>query len=56
MKKIIVNDKFQTNYTYFLEEKINSNFHPEFKPDLTPEDMLQISKQARECGIHRTRQ
>ena len=42
MKKIIVNDKFQTNYIYYLKEKINSNFHPEFKPELTPKDMLEM--------------
>ena len=42
MKEIVVNDKFQTNYIYCLKEKINSNFHPEFKPELTPKDMLKM--------------
>lgn len=39
-KKIIVNDRMQKNYTYYLTEPRGKNFHPEFKPDLTPEQML----------------
>lgn len=43
MKKIIVvNDKFQKNYKYFLTEPIGKNFDPEFKPDLTPKEMLEL--------------
>ena len=42
MKEVTVNDKFQANYTYRLKEKINSNFHPEFKPELTPKEMLEM--------------
>lgn len=41
-KKIIVNDKMQRNYEYFLVEPIGKNFHPEFKPDLTPKQMLEM--------------
>lgn len=41
-KKIIVNDKMQKNYTYFLSEKPGKNFHPDFKPDLTPKEMLEL--------------
>ncbi len=41
MKKIvIVNDKMQKNYRYFLTEKMGKNFDKDFKPDLTPKEML----------------
>ncbi len=39
-KKISVNDLMQKNYSYFLTEARGENFHPEFKPDLTPAEML----------------
>ena len=39
-KKVIVNDKMQKRYIYYLTEPVGRNFHPEFKPDLTPKDML----------------
>ena len=38
-KKITVNDSFQ-KYTYYLTEPEGKNFHPEFKPELTPAQML----------------
>lgn len=42
MKKIIVNDLMQKEYTYFLTEPLGKNFHPEFKPELTPKQMLEM--------------
>lgn len=43
MKKIItVNNKFQKNYKYTLTEKEGKNFDRDFKPDLTPKQMLKI--------------
>jgi len=39
-KKIVVNDKMQSGYTYYLTEPMGKNFDPEFKPDLTPKQML----------------
>lgn len=43
MKRVItVNDKIQTGYTYTCTEPIGKNFHPDFKPDLTPEEMLAL--------------
>jgi len=42
MKKITVNDFYQKNYTYELVEKEGRNFDPEFKPDLTPKQMLKL--------------
>jgi hypothetical protein len=41
-KKIIVNDKMQKGYEYELVEKEGQNFDPEFKPDLTPKQMLEL--------------
>lgn len=40
--KIIVNDLMQKNYVYHLTEPEGKNFDPEFKPDLTPKEMLKM--------------
>ncbi len=40
--KVIVNDKMQKNYTYFLTESIGKNFDPRFNPELTPKEMLAL--------------
>lgn len=40
--RVIVNDKMQFNYTYYLIEPIGKNFDPEFKPELTPKEMLKL--------------
>ncbi|MFA6258877.1 MAG: hypothetical protein WCX79_04245, partial [Candidatus Paceibacterota bacterium] len=41
-KIVIVNDKFQKGYRYELSEPIGRNFHLEFKPELTPREMLKL--------------
>ena len=41
-KIIVVNDKMQQGYEYELSEKPGKNFDPEFKPDLTPKQMLAL--------------
>lgn len=41
-KKITVTDKMQKRYVYFLTEPTGRNFHPEFKPALTPREMLEL--------------
>jgi hypothetical protein len=41
-KKILVNDKFQKNYAYFLTEPVGKNFDPDFAPDLSPKQMLEM--------------
>jgi len=41
-KKVIVRDKMQHGYTYFLVEPMGKNFDPSFKPELTPAEMLEI--------------
>lgn len=40
--KIVVKDKMQTGYTYYLTESEGKNFDPEFKPELTPKEMLEL--------------
>lgn len=42
MKKVTVNDKMQKNYTYILSEPIGENFDSEFKPQLSPKEMLEL--------------
>ena len=39
-RKVVVSDRMQKNYVYFLTEPAGRNFHPDFKPDLTPKEML----------------
>lgn len=41
-KKVVVNDLMQKNYIYFLTEPEGENFDPEFKPELTPKEMLEL--------------
>lgn len=41
-RKVIVYDKMQKDYEYSLTEPKGKNFHPEFKPQLTPPDMLNL--------------
>lgn len=40
--KVIVNDLMQQNYIYFLSEKEGRNFDHDFKPDLSPKEMLSL--------------
>lgn len=43
MKKVVVvNDRMQKNYSYILSEPIGKNFDPEFRPHLTPKEMLEL--------------
>ncbi len=41
-KKITVNDKMQKGYTYELREPVGENFSEDFKPMLTPKEMLEL--------------
>ncbi len=41
-KKIVVNDLMQKNFIYYLTEKVGNNFDPDFKPELTPKEMLEL--------------
>ena len=40
--KVIVNDLMQKNYIYYLKQPIGKNFDKEFKPELTPKQMLEL--------------
>jgi len=42
MKKTIVNDLMQENYVYYITEPTGKNFDPEFLPELTPEEMIEM--------------
>ena len=44
MKKQIVVEKdlMQTGYVYFLTEQVAKNFHSEFRPQLSPKEMLKL--------------
>ena len=41
-KEVIVNDQMQRGYRYLLTEPAGRNFHPEFDPELTPKEMLEM--------------
>lgn len=53
-KKISVNDIMQKGYSYYLQESSGRNFHPDFKPELTPKQLLQMGvfggKYMTDCG------
>ncbi|MCA9355473.1 hypothetical protein KC865_02905 [Candidatus Kaiserbacteria bacterium] len=42
LKKVTVNDEIQSDYSYLITEKVGGNFHAEFKPHLTPKEMLEL--------------
>jgi len=42
MKKVTVNDTMQKYYEYLLYEPQGRNFSPEFLPELTPKEMLEL--------------
>jgi hypothetical protein len=42
LKTVTVRDKMQKDYTYHLTEPAGQNFHPDFNPQLTPADMLEL--------------
>ena len=41
-RTVTVNDKMQKRYRYERSAPIGRNFDPEFKPELTPQQMLQL--------------
>lgn len=41
-RTITVNDRMQQGYTYELTEPEGENFHPDFKPELTPQALLAL--------------
>ncbi len=41
-RKLVVNDIMQKGYVYYLTEPTGENFHQEFKPELTPQELLEL--------------
>lgn len=41
-RTIVVHDLMQQGYTYTLTEPMGQHFDPEFKPELTPKQMLEV--------------
>ena len=41
-KKVVVNDRMQQGYVYYLTEPEGENFDPLFRPELTPSEMLEL--------------
>ena len=41
-KKIVVNDRMQKNYIYWPAAPVGKKFHPDFRPQLTPQQMLEL--------------
>jgi hypothetical protein len=39
---VTVDDLMQQGYSYELTEPVGKNFHPDFKPQLTPQEMLEL--------------
>lgn len=52
-KKVVVNDLMQRGYVYYRAEPIGRCFAPQFRPQLTPKQMLQLGvfggKYMRDC-------
>jgi hypothetical protein len=43
MKKLVlVNDLMQRSFVYYLTEPVGQNFHPDFHPELSPKEMLEL--------------
>lgn len=42
LKKVIVSDLIQRNYSYFLTQPKGKNFDVDFTPELTPKQMLEL--------------
>jgi hypothetical protein len=53
-RSITVNDRMQRDYPYECVQPAGCNFDPEFKPDLTPAEMLRLGvfsgKYMTDCG------
>lgn len=41
-KRVVVNDLMQSDYVYYCSEPMGENYDPEFKPELTPKEMLKL--------------
>jgi hypothetical protein len=41
-RTVVVNDLMQQDYSYTLTEPMGENFHPDFRPQLSPKEMLEL--------------
>jgi hypothetical protein len=41
-RAVTVSDKMQKGYCYVRSEPVGRNFAPEFRPELTPQQMLRL--------------
>lgn len=41
-RRVVVNDLMQSNYVYYITEPEGKNFHPDFRPELTPKQLLRL--------------
>lgn len=41
-QRVEVHDRMQDGYVYYLTEPMGQNFHPDFRPELTPKEMLSL--------------
>jgi hypothetical protein len=41
-RKVVVNDRMQHGYAYYRTEPAGRHFDPQFRPELTPKQMLQL--------------
>jgi hypothetical protein len=41
-RRVVVNDRIQKGFCYELSAPVGRNFDPEFKPELTPQQMLAL--------------
>ena len=48
-RRVVVNDRMQKRYIYYLTKPAGKNFHPDFKPELTPKEMLELGIF---CGVY----
>ena len=42
LKRVVVNDSMQKGYFYYLSAPVGKNFDSEFKPELTPKELLEL--------------
>ncbi|MXY22940.1 MAG: hypothetical protein F4Y45_00235 [Acidobacteria bacterium] len=40
--RVVVNDRMQRGYVYYRTERMGRNFDPDFRPELTPKQMLEL--------------
>lgn len=41
-QRVEVNDRMQSGYAYYRVHPPGENFHPDFEPELTPQEMLEL--------------